>query len=684
VSLARADEPTDGGAATAADAAAPTDARDAAPEEVHVQGHANTASAASDVKVGRTELAMQPRLRAEQVLETIPGLFTVQHSGGAKAQQYFLRGFDADHGTDIAFFADEVPLNAVSHAHGQGYTDLHFVIPEVILGLEGTKGPYTAKYGDFATAGAVDLHFAQELPESFARAELGEWGHARGVVVNSPKLGESWRAVVAGELYSDNGYFVHPEEHHRMNGYGRVTRVLDDDAELSLTWMGYGASWNASGLLPLRAVCGQGDRGASCIGSTDSLDPSQGGQSQRTQLALAYRLRRPTVEVSATAYVVHSNLALFLNDTLFANDPVHGDEIEQDDRRTTWGVTARVAKRARLLDMDMATSVGLQLRRDEITNGLHQDDARQRFATTVSSSIEESQLGIYVEEEVRPAPWVRFVVGARVDRLDVAVDDADPSATQKVSGVKEGGLFSPKWSTVVTPVKKLDFFLNYGRGFHSNDARGVVGGAATLLAVATGYETGVRVRPLKGLSLSAAAFLVDLTSELVFDGNTGSTQAAGATRREGMELVARYHVGQVVFADAAVTFNRSRFRDDTAAGMLVPLAPTRTFVAGVGARETVGSVTAFVAVRLKSMADRPATQDGSLAAEGFTLVDAQAGARWKQLELMVDVLNALDSGWREGQFALTSRTRYERAPVTGISFTPGWPREVVGRATVYW
>jgi hypothetical protein len=695
--IAQAGEPPDTGAMGPVDAGASTGATDgapaidAAPEEVHVQGQAAISSAASEVKIGQAELAMQPRLRAEQVLEAVPGLVTVQHSGGAKAQQYFLRGFDADHGTDIAFFADGVPLNAVSHAHGQGYTDLHFVIPELILGLEGSKGPYSPRYGDFATAGAVDLHFVDAVPESSVRTEMGPWGHVRGVVIESPELGEAWRAVVAGEAYSDNGDFVHPEDHHRINAYGRLTRRLDEDSDLSLTWMGYGASWNASGILPARAVCGEGDGnpapaayGAKCIGPTDSVDPSQGGQSQRMELAVSYRAHRDTVDVGATAYVIHSNLVLYLDDTLFANDPVRGDEIEQDDRRTEVGITSRITKRASVLGMESATSLGLQLRNDEIANALHHDQAREELATLVSSGIEERELGIYVEEDIRPAHWARFVLGVRADQVSVAVRGADPSATQRVAGAQSAGLVSPKWSFVLTPFDGLDVFLDYGRGFHSNDARGVVGGGATLLAVATGYEAGLRVAPLKGLSLSAALYALDLTSELVFDGDTGSTQAAGATRREGLELVARYHLNQVVFADASLTYDHARFRHDDGSGTLVPLAPTQTFAAGGGARRPIGPITAFASVRVKSMADRPATQDGSLVAQGFTLIDAQAGARWKEFELAVDVLNALDTTWREGQFAVTSRMRYEPTTVTAISYTPGWPREVLGRATLFW
>lgn len=691
--LARADPPT---APVAPALPAPTArASDAAPldapEEVQVRGALSRQASASEISVGQGELAMRPRLRAEDVIESVPGLFTMQHSGGAKAQQYFLRGFDADHGTDIAFFADGIPLNAVSHAHGQGYTDLHFLIPELVLGVDATKGPFSPRFGDFATAGAVDLRMVDRLSESLGQLEIGPGSRARGLAAESPDLGDRWRAVAAVEIFRDDGYFIHPEAHQRVNVFTRLTHTLNDDSELSVTLMGYGATWNASGTIPARAVCGEGDAnrapqayGAHCISRFDSIDPSQGGGSERTSVSLAYRLRLNDLDISANAYAIRSGFRLFVDDTLFADDPVHGDAIEQDDNRSEVGARVLMTNRARVAGLELDTTVGLEGRVDAIDNALHHQRLRQRLDTQISSRIRETELGAFVEEAYRTAHWLRFVLGARADRIDAAVDDLGPTVAVRAAGAQGGGLLSPKAMAIVSPARQMDLFFDYGRGFHSNDARGVVSEGATLLAVATGYELGVRARPIRGLILSAAAFLLDVTSELIFDGNTATTAPSGPTRREGLELTARYRFGTNLFADASLTVTRARFRNGNGPGPFVPLAPTRTFSAGIGARRAVGVVSLFGALRVQSIADRPATPDGALFAQGFTLVNAQAGARWMNVEAAVDIFNAFNEVWREGQFAITSRLPYEPRPVTAMSFTPGRPRELMGRIAIFW
>ena len=230
------------------------------PEEVEVHGARESSEAASQVQVGATELRLRPRSeRFGNLVEAVPGLFTAQHSGGGKADQYFLRGFDADHGTDVAFFVDGVPVNLPSHAHGQGFSDLHFVIPEMVVGLVGFKGPYYSQFGDFATAGAVTLHLADSAPESFARLEIGQYGMKRALLVESPDLGDDWRAIVAAEVAGQDGPFVHPEDLTRAKLYARVTHDLGPRSKLSLTWMSYGSTWNGSGQIPARAVCGEGE-----------------------------------------------------------------------------------------------------------------------------------------------------------------------------------------------------------------------------------------------------------------------------------------------------------------------------------------------------------------------------------------------------------------------------------------
>jgi hypothetical protein len=661
------------------------------PEEVQVHGAREEPSAASQVDLGRTELRLRPRSeRSGDLVEAVPGLLTAQHAGGGKADQYFLRGFDADHGTDVAFFVDGVPVNLPSHAHGQGFSDLHFVIPEMVIDLAGYKGPYYAQFGDFATAGAVSLRLAEALPESFVRAELGPYGMRRALVAESPALGDEWRAVVAVEVAQQDGPFVHPEQLGRRNLYARVTRDLGLRSKLSLAWMSYGSTWNGSGQIPARAVCGEGEAqspapeafGARCIGRFDAIDPSEGGETQRHSAEVALTTGSDAADVTAMLYVVRYRFALWSDFTFVAQDPVHGDEIEQDDDRWVLGGDVRARRHDHWRGMTFVAATGIQARRDSTEDQLWHDQARAHLSATSLAGVTESTVAAFAEEDARIAPWMRLVVGARADRVDVRVVDHLGNA----SAVAGKAQLSPKWTAIVTPTPAIDIYADWGRAYHTNDARGAArpANAATLIVPATGYEVGARVRPAPGMDLAAAGFLLDLDSELVWDGDTGTTQPAGRTRRYGLELTGRWRLGGWLFADAAATFTHAEYRENAGNGNAVALAPTRTFAAGVGVTRRLGVLSPYGAVRVKSMADRPATQDGSLVAQGYTLVNAQAGVRWRDLEVGADVLNLLNTTWREAQFATTSRLAWEPAAVTGIDYTPGWSLTVLGHATYYW
>jgi TonB-dependent receptor-like protein len=668
--------------------------------------------AASDSTTEQAELRLRPRLRSENVLEAIPGLFTVQHAGGGKAQQYFMRGFDLDHGTDIAFFVDGAPINAVSHAHGQGYSDLHFIIPEVIDTLESTKGPYSARVGDFATAGSATFHMADYLSESTGRVEIGPDGHKRAVAAVSPQLGEDWRAVAAAELFNEDGPFIHPEGYDRFNGYAKVTRLLDERSELSLMLMAYGGTFNLSGVLPARAVCGEGDgtptpgayAGSHCLSRWDSVDPSQGGATQRYMALTSYRRQIERGDIEATAYAIHSSLQLFPNDGIAASfQPAgmqYGSQVEQDDTRTEVGANLRMSRTYAVGGFDVRATAGLQVRDDMIDAELHRTEQRQRLdgmpgirGPIYDGVLNESEIGAYAEIDSHLTSWLRVVLAGREDRIDVALSNESTTAVNQTSGYKGASQFSPKASVIVSPWSSLDLFANFGQGFHSNDARSVLVGTIngvqpTLMATATGYEVGATVRPLKGLTITAVGFLLDLTQELTVDGDTDSTTPTGPTRRYGGEFIGRYHLGHGLYADATFTVVNARYTDaaDIAAGQAyVTLAPTRTFSAGVGAREPIGPFTIVAGLYTRSMADRPATQDGTLVATGYTLFNGQLGLRWKNFEVGADILNIGDVAWREGQFAVNSRLPGEGPnPPIGISFTPGIPREVIGHAIVSW
>ncbi len=659
-------------------------------EEVRVQGDKPGNEAASRVHISGAELELRPRLRPGDVLEATPGLFAVQHAGGGKANQYFLRGFDADHGTDAAFFVDGVPINMVSHGHGQGYTDFHFLIPELVTGLDAYKGPYYAHLGNFATAGAVDLHLAETYDESRAQFSVGQYGILRGLLIESPKLGDTWRAVVAAELFRDNGPFKNAEDLTRFNLHGRVTHDLSERSKLSLTWMSYGSKWNGSGQIPARAVCGEGEAmnpapsafGQPCIDHFGFVDPTEGGDTQRHMASLNFSTQWKDSELSALFYLMKYRFTLFSNFTFFKDDPIHGDEIEQDDDRVHAGGNVRLRHVTKWHGAELRSTVGAQVRIDSISNALYHDEARTRLEERVVANITESAIAIYGEEDVRLNAHLRFIAGARADRMDVNVD----GKVGTESGIQGNTRLSPKWMAVVSPTKWLDVFADYGRGFHSNDARGVVRrvNPATLMTPSTGYEVGVRVTPYKDLVFNAAGFLMDLDSELVWSGDAGTTEAAGRTRRYGLEIGGRYHFKNWLFADADATFTHAEFRVNAGNGQAVALAPRVTVTAGIGAQKKIGDFTPFASVRFKAIADRPAIEDESLTAQGYATVDANAGLRWKNLELAVDAQNLFDSKYREVNFASTSKLAYEPAPVTGIHYSPGWPLTVIGRATVYW
>ncbi len=665
-------------------------------------------TAASDSVTSNAELTLRPRYRTEQIVESVPGLFAVQHAGGGKSDQYFMRGFDLDHGTDLAFFVDGAPINAPSHGHGQGYSDLHFIIPETIGSIESTKGPYSARVGDFATAGSLTFHMLDHVDDSFAKLEVGPDAHVRGVALASPNLGDTWRALAAAEAFNDNGPFIHPDNYNRFNGYLKVWHALDEKSSVSLTMQGYGGTWNMSGVLPARAVCGEGDgtptpaayAGSHCISRWDSIDPSQGGSMQREMLLATYSRRIERGDIEATAYVVRSSFQLFPNDGIAApfqpEGELYGSQVEQDDNRTELGVNARITKKIDVLGFDVRATAGLQFRDDIIESALYRTEQRVRLdglpgipGPITDSGINESELGAYVDADWHATKWLRFVLGGRVDRIDVSVTNLSNVAIDQVSGYRGDTQFSPKASAIVTPKKWLDLFVNFGRGFHSNDARTLIeGSATTLIATATGGEVGATVRPFKGASVSAVAFLLDLSSELTIDGDTASTAPSGPTRRIGGEFSARYNFGQKIFFDAAVTVANARYTDaaDIAAGTdYVALAPVVTVSAGAGVRQKIGPVVAFGSVQVRGMSDRPGIEDNSLTATGFLLVNAELGARWKHIELAAQLLNIGDVAWREGQFNVQSRLPGEGAnPPVGMSFTPGIPRTLLGHLALYW
>ncbi|WP_309893471.1 TonB-dependent receptor domain-containing protein [Archangium sp.] len=635
-------------------------------------------TAASSSVVRNADFASRPIGDPSDILEVTPGLFTVQHAGGGKANQFFLRGFDLDHGTDLALSVDGLPVNMVSHGHGQGYSDLHFVIPEVVERLEVTKGPYSAEHGDFATAGAVELHTRKHLGRNEVSLSGGSFSTWRGLVLLAPEPVGALSGYFAGEVYGTHGPFIAPEKTRRYNLFARATYAFSPRTDLTLQLQAYGAGWNASGQIPLRSVS------AGDLERFGSVDPTEGGASERRSVRLSLEQREVLGgDLRLQAYLLHYRLGIFSNFTFFANDPELGDQIEQTDRRMVSGLRGRYERSFALGGFRSKASFGVQARIDSIDNGLFSTSARERLASRVDAHVEEGALGAFTEVDTEWRPWLRTVLGLRADAFsfDVKHRPLFPSGELLEPGTERTFAVSPKASLVLTPLPALDVYLNYGRGFHSNDARAVTraAAAATPLARATGYEVGARTR-LGPLDVAAAAWALDLDSELVWVGDDGTTEERGATRRRGLELEVRYRLTSWLRADGDVTYSRARFVESTGAGVLVPLAPAFTYAAGLSAQHPSG---VFGSVRVRGLSDRPAIEDGSIMAEGFSLVDLQAGYETKRYRMALDVRNLFNTRWRQAQFVNTSRLKDEVEPVEDLHFTPGYPFALQATGTLF-
>lgn len=635
-------------------------------------------AASSQQFIPDREYLLQPQGRPAQVLRLIPGFIAVEHSGGAgKADQYFLRGFDADHGTDVAFFMDGMPINLRSHAHGQGYTDLNFIIPETIAGLDVYKGAYQPQFGDFATAGAVNFQTREVLKEGMLQFAGGQFDTQRHLLMLSPTKGKV-RTLLATEGYYTNGPFINDNRYFRFNGLGKATWNPTARSEASLTGTFHKAQWNASGEIPLRAV------NAGTLDRFGAIDPSEGGKTMRGTSRFNYHYDTTTGGTAfANLYAQYYRLDLFTNFTFFKDRP-EGDGILQGDRRVLYGGEVGWRQSGEVLGLVSTLTSGLQVRVDDIHARLATQTRRAVTGTTVDSEIYQASYSPYVKLELQPRRWLRLVGGVRADALTFNVHNRCGSCTSQPAGRTTSALVTPKASVILGPWARTEVFLNYGQGYHSNDARGVVGGV-TPMARATTYEAGIRSKPLgpDGLELIATVWALDLQSELVLVGDAGTTVPRGATRRNGVEVAARGQVVGPLYLNGSVTWTHAEFRQTGAA---IPLAPELTAYGAVLLRWPEGLSSQLQATY---MGVRPLTDDRSLKAPSWTVVDLSERYQLPiklqhgRLEAFLFIQNVLDTEWEQATFAFSSRLANEPAAVTDIHFVPGTPRFFMGGMAWY-
>ncbi len=615
------------------------------------------------------DIKLRPINTSQDILRLVSGLFIAQHAGGGKAEQIFLRGYDIDHGTDINISVDGLPVNMVSHAHGQGYADLHFLIPETVEKINFDKGPYYTNKGNLATAGFVEMQTKDFLQENLVKIQAGKFNSQRvlGMVKLLNKSNDRVRQqlYVASEYFKSDGYFDSPQKFHRFNIMGKYNAIFNNDAQLTILASTLDSRWNASGQIPDRAV------ESGMIGRFGSIDNSEGGNTNRTNISAKFTKRwHDGWQTTDQLYFTNYHFNLFSNFTFFLKDSINGDEINQRETRNIYGYTGTMSKDYFIGRKSAHTEFGWGARFDDVNNiALNHVVRRQFLSHEQSGDVREWNGFAYVQQHVKLNNHFNINGGLRYDYFRFAYKNILAGANS--FAIQSRGIVSPKLNFNYNINSAVRVYLNTGIGFHSNDTRVILNNTAKdILPKVFGTDLGVVLKPAKQLLVKAALWQLHSQQEFVYVGDEGIVEPGGKTRRSGVDLSARYQFNKWLYADVDLNYARPRTVDAPKGEDYVPLAPTFTSIGGL----TVKSNGFNAGVRYRYIGDRPANEDNTVRAQGYFLMDAVLSYAFKKFEIGISAENLLNRYWKEAQFDTESRLQTEIIPVSEIHYTPGTPR----------
>lgn len=628
------------------------------------------------------ELMDRPYLRRGELLEVVPGMIITQHSGGGKANQYFVRGFNLDHGTDFAVFADAMSVNNRSHAHGQGYADLNFLIPELVETLDYTKGPYFADLGDFSTAGSAKFGLYDIIPHGTASITGGADDYFRFLFMDSAKLGKGTLSTAFEYNYYD-GPWVLEEDFEKFNGFVKYYWEAGVN-RYSITGMTYQGEWNATDQIPSRLV----ENGS--IDRLGFVDPTVGGSSDRSSLSFDWTHEgdRSTTEVSA--YVGRYSLDLFSNFTYFLNDPVNGDQFNQVDNRSFAGLRITDTRDNQIFEHEGEFTTGFQSHHDFIDEvALHNSSARQRISTVRSDEVYERNHSAFMNQKLILNDWFKINAGVRADLYHFDVTSL--SGMPENSGSDSATMVSPKFGAVLGPWNETELFFNWGGGFHSNDARGVtltVDPATGLPAPGVdplvrqwGTEIGARTELVDKVTSSVALWHLDSASELLYVGDAGTNEPGPATERYGVEWSVYWNPEDWLRFDSELAVSQAHFRDeliDRFVENAVPLSLSVGVTAG-------GKTGPYGSLRARYFSERPLTADKSVMSQDSLTFNARAGYRQEKWDVYVELLNVFNSNANDIEYYYESRLPGEPAGgVADIHYHPMEPFTFRTGVAVHW
>ncbi len=612
--------------------------------------------------ISKMDLSTNPVNSSQEILRKVPGLFIGQHAGGGKAEQLFLRGFDIDHGTDIAVSVDGMPVNMVSHAHGQGYADLHFVIPETVDKIDFGKGPYYANKGDFATAGYVGFQTREKFDSSSINLEVGQFNTLRTVgIFNLLNKNRTQNAFIATEYILTDGPFDSPQNFKRINLFGKYTGILADNSKFSIQVSRFASKWNASGQIPQRLV----DNGT--ISRFGAVDDTEGGDTSRTNVN--FSIVKPIAEntfLKANSFYSYYDFELYSNFTFFLEDPINGDQIRQKEQRNIYGLNAELSTK----QTNASYQFGIGFRSDA-TNDTELSHTKGRYTTLEIiklGAINQSNMFSYVNAEFEFGK-LKINPAIRVDYFKFNYENKLTSIFQTQSENKFK--VSPKLNFIYSQNNNFQLFLKSGLGFHSNDTRVVVEQTGKkILPTAFGSDFGAIFKPLPKMVVTTALWYLFLEQEFVYVGDAGIVEPSGRSSRMGIDFGLRYQLNKWLFFDTDLNYTYARSIDEPSGQNYIPLAPDFTATGGFSVTNLKHFSGGFHYRYLKS---RPANEDNSIVAKGYMVSDLNINYEIKNFVFGIAVENIFNTKWNETQFATESRLQNESQAVTEIHFTPGTP-----------
>lgn len=621
--------------------------------------------------ISRLDLQTSPVNSSQDVLRKVPGLITGQHAGGGKAEQLFLRGFDVDHGTDISISVDGMPVNMVSHAHGQGYSDLHFLIPETAHKIDFGKGPYYAKQGDFNTAGFVDFSTKDYLKESQVSFSIGQFNSLRtlGMVDLLGKI-KNQNAYMAVEHVSNDGPFESPQNFNRLNIFGKYVMFSPENDKLSLTASHFTSRWDASGQIPQREV-NNGN-----ISRFGAIDDTEGGTTQRTNFNVEYN-KHVSDNTSLKTSAFYSNYAfeLYSNFTFFLEDPMNGDQIKQKENRDIFGLNSVLTHETFLGDTPLKLTTGFGFRHD-VVNDIELSKTLNRRTTLQNiqlGDINQTNIDAFVNAEFEFGDFT-IAPALRLDYFKFLYHDKlKPNYT---SQSENKTIASPKLNFFYYANPNLQWYLKSGMGFHSNDARVVVSNQSKdNLPKAYGLDFGNIWKPTSKLVLNSSFWYLFLEQEFVYVGDAGIVEPSGKTERFGLDFGLRYQFNDWLFFDTDATVTKARSKEAPKGQNFIPLAPDFTMTSGL----SISNLHGFSGgLKYRYIDDRPANENNSIISEGYFVTDFNANYKIGHVTLGLVIENLFNVAWNETQFATESRLQNEAQPVEEIHFTPGTPFYIKG------